>query len=83
MTADAVTTAPQGTWQTLRRGLALSPELRTGLLGTLVLAILSMVGRVAVPIAIQQRLASTVPRMKRRSQAGISSAVRTWLMNAL
>ncbi|WP_027345332.1 ABC transporter ATP-binding protein [Hamadaea tsunoensis] len=53
-TAGAVTTAPQGTWQTLRRGLALSPELRTGLLGTLVLAILSMVGRVAVPIAIQQ-----------------------------
>ncbi|NUT33790.1 MAG: ABC transporter ATP-binding protein [Hamadaea sp.] len=46
---------PQGsTWQTLRRGLSLSPELRTGLLGTLGLAILSMVGRVAVPVAIQQ-----------------------------
>jgi ABC-type multidrug transport system fused ATPase/permease subunit len=41
-------------WRTLRRGLSLSPELRTGLGGTLVLALISMAGRVAVPIAIQQ-----------------------------
>lgn len=41
-------------WRTLRRGLALSPELRTGLAGTLVLAVLAMIGRVAVPVAIQQ-----------------------------
>jgi ABC-type multidrug transport system fused ATPase/permease subunit len=34
--------------------LALSPELRTGLAGTVALAVVSMVGRVAVPIAIQQ-----------------------------
>jgi ATP-binding cassette, subfamily B, bacterial len=40
--------------QTIRRGLALSPELRTGLSGTLALAVVAMVGRVAVPIAIQQ-----------------------------
>jgi ABC-type multidrug transport system fused ATPase/permease subunit len=53
-TAEATATPPAGTWQTLRRGLSLSPELRTGLLGTLALAIASMVGRVAVPIAIQQ-----------------------------
>ncbi|GAA4716917.1 ABC transporter ATP-binding protein [Phytohabitans rumicis] len=39
---------------TLRRGLALSPELRTGLAGTLGLAIVSMIGRAAVPVAIQQ-----------------------------
>ncbi|MFC4108122.1 ABC transporter ATP-binding protein [Micromonospora zhanjiangensis] len=44
----------EGTWQTLRRGLALSPELRTGLAGTLVLALISMVGRVAVPVAVQR-----------------------------
>jgi ATP-binding cassette subfamily B protein len=44
----------EGTWQTLRRGLALSPELRTGLAGTLVLALVSMVGRVAVPVAVQR-----------------------------
>ena len=44
----------QSTWGTMRRGLALSPELRTGLAGTLALAIVAMVGRVAVPVAIQQ-----------------------------
>ncbi|MEU4425235.1 ABC transporter ATP-binding protein [Actinoplanes sp. NPDC024001] len=45
---------PTGTVATIRRGFALSPELRTGLAGTLALAILQMGGRVAVPIAIQQ-----------------------------
>ncbi|BCJ45475.1 multidrug ABC transporter ATP-binding protein [Actinoplanes ianthinogenes] len=39
---------------TIKRGLALSPELRTGLGGTIVLAVLQMAGRVAVPIAVQQ-----------------------------
>ena len=38
----------------LRRGLALSPELRTGLAGTLALALVAMLGRVAVPVAVQQ-----------------------------
>lgn len=54
MTTLAADQPSASTWQTLRRGLSLSPELRTGLLGTLGLAILSMVGRVAVPVAIQQ-----------------------------
>ncbi|MEE6260707.1 ABC transporter ATP-binding protein [Plantactinospora sonchi] len=58
MSSTAVT-APgpertETTWRTLRRGLALSPELRTGLAGTLALALVSMVGRAAVPVAIQQ-----------------------------
>ncbi|MFC7532749.1 ABC transporter ATP-binding protein [Actinoplanes sp. GCM10030250] len=44
----------EGTVATIRRGLALSPELRTGLAGTIGLALLQMAGRVAVPIAIQQ-----------------------------
>ncbi|WP_204032610.1 ABC transporter ATP-binding protein [Micromonospora qiuiae] len=39
---------------TLRRGLALSPELRIGLVGTIGLALVYMVGRVAVPVAVQQ-----------------------------
>lgn len=43
-----------GTAATLKRGLSLSPELRTGLAGTLGLAILQMAGRVSVPVAIQQ-----------------------------
>ncbi|MCN0178725.1 ABC transporter ATP-binding protein [Salinispora arenicola] len=46
--------AAESTWQTLRRGLALSPELRVGLAGTLGLALVYMVGRAAVPVAVQQ-----------------------------
>ncbi|WP_319458656.1 ABC transporter ATP-binding protein [Micromonospora sp. RTP1Z1] len=44
----------ESTWRTLRRGLALSPELKTGLAGTVVLALIYMVGRVAVPVAVQR-----------------------------
>ncbi|WP_229075741.1 ABC transporter ATP-binding protein [Actinoplanes sp. DH11] len=44
----------EGALATVRRGLALSPELRTGLAGTIGLALLQMGGRVAVPIAVQQ-----------------------------
>jgi ABC-type multidrug transport system fused ATPase/permease subunit len=44
----------ESTWQTMRRGLRLSPELRTGLAGTLALAVVAMLGRVVVPVAIQQ-----------------------------
>jgi ATP-binding cassette subfamily B protein len=47
-------TTSESALRTVRRGLALSPELRTGLAGTLGLAVVSMVGRVAVPVAIQQ-----------------------------
>jgi len=42
------------TLATVRRGLALSPELRPGLAGTVALALVQMSGRVAVPIAVQQ-----------------------------
>ncbi|MBX7264655.1 ABC transporter ATP-binding protein [Micromonospora sp. Llam7] len=45
---------PESTWWTLRRGLALSPQLRVGLAGTLGLALVYMIGRVAVPVAVQQ-----------------------------
>ncbi|MEU8261349.1 ABC transporter ATP-binding protein [Micromonospora sp. NPDC048999] len=48
------TEATESTWRTLRRGLALSPELKTGLAGTLGLALVYMVGRVAVPVAVQR-----------------------------
>ncbi|WP_406042721.1 ABC transporter ATP-binding protein/permease [Micromonospora sp. NBC_00898] len=44
----------ESTWRTLRRGLALSPELKTGLAGTVALALIYMVGRVAVPVAVQR-----------------------------
>jgi ATP-binding cassette subfamily B protein len=46
--------AAESTWRTMRRGLALSAELRTGLAGTLALATVSMLGRAAVPVAVQQ-----------------------------
>ncbi|MGH3742070.1 MAG: ABC transporter ATP-binding protein, partial [Micromonosporaceae bacterium] len=39
---------------TVRRGLALSPELATGLAGTLGLALFATIGRVIVPVAVQQ-----------------------------
>lgn len=42
------------TLHTLRRGLSLSPELRTGLAGTLALALVATAGRVVVPVAVQQ-----------------------------
>ena len=45
---------PLGTWATLRRGLELSPELRRGIGVTVVLALVSTVGRVVVPIVVQQ-----------------------------
>jgi putative ABC transport system ATP-binding protein len=43
-------------WQTLRRGLALSPEFLAGLPVTLLLALGATVGRVLVPIAVQQTI---------------------------
>lgn len=39
---------------TLRRGLALSPEFRRGLAGTLLLAVVATAGKVVVPVAVQQ-----------------------------
>src|SRR5690606_23551618 len=50
----AMPAPPLGALRTVRRGLALSPELRTGLARTLGVALVAMVGRVAVPVAVQQ-----------------------------
>ncbi|GGS53585.1 multidrug ABC transporter ATP-binding protein [Planobispora rosea] len=41
---------------TVRRGLSLTPEFRNGLAGTFVLAVLATVGKVIVPIAVQQTI---------------------------
>jgi ATP-binding cassette subfamily B protein len=60
MTDSAATTAigiperEEPILSTLRRGLGLSPELRTGLAGTLGFALVWTAGRIAVPVAIQQ-----------------------------
>lgn len=44
----------RGAWNTIKDGLALSPELRKGLAGTITIAVVATAGRVVVPIAIQQ-----------------------------
>jgi ABC-type multidrug transport system fused ATPase/permease subunit len=54
MSTPVIPEHAETTWRTLRRGLALSPELRAGLAGTLALAVVAMAGRVAVPVAVQQ-----------------------------
>ena len=45
-----------GATATVRRGLALSPELRRGLAGTLGLALVATAGRGVIPVVIQQVL---------------------------
>ncbi|MER6176623.1 ABC transporter ATP-binding protein [Streptosporangium sp. NPDC001681] len=41
---------------TVRHGLSLTPEFRKGLVGTLVLAVVATVGKIIVPIAVQQTI---------------------------
>ncbi|HET8593860.1 MAG TPA: ABC transporter ATP-binding protein [Intrasporangium sp.] len=42
------------TWQTLRRGVVLSPELRRGIGVTILFAVLSTLGRILVPFVVQR-----------------------------
>ena len=74
----------QGAWATFRRGLALSPEFATGLPVTLLLALAATVGRVLVPIAVQQTvdkglLAEGGPDAGRVHVAVVLTAVATLL----
>jgi ABC-type multidrug transport system fused ATPase/permease subunit len=43
-------------WRTIGRGVELSPELKEGFWGTLFFAVLATLGRVVVPISVQQTL---------------------------
>jgi ATP-binding cassette subfamily B protein len=43
-------------WRTLARGVALSPELKDGFKGTLFFAVVATLGRIVVPVAVQQTL---------------------------
>ncbi len=54
MTIAAEQADRRGAAATIRRGLSLSPELRRGLPGTLMLALVATAGRVIVPVAVQQ-----------------------------
>jgi ATP-binding cassette, subfamily B, bacterial len=53
-TLDGLPDAPASAGETLKRGLALSPELRVGLVVTGLLAIVATAGRVVVPVLVQQ-----------------------------
>jgi len=46
----------RGAWNTIKLGLSLSPELRRGLVGTIIIAVVATAGRVVVPIAIQRAI---------------------------
>ncbi len=52
--AAIATASDEGVWATLRRGLAVSPEITRGLGLTLALAVLATSGRIVVPITVQQ-----------------------------
>ena len=43
-----------GAWDTFRRGIKASPELKTGLAATLVMGVAAAIGRLSIPIALQR-----------------------------
>jgi ATP-binding cassette subfamily B protein len=45
-----------GAWQTIRRGVEFSPELKEGFWGTVTFAVLATIGRIVVPVSVQQTL---------------------------
>lgn len=51
-----VVTGPEGAMAVLRRGLEVTPELRAGIAFTVVMALATALGKLAVPILIQQTL---------------------------
>lgn len=53
-TAESTERSGRSTLTTVKHGLALSPELRRGLWGTIAIAVIATAGRVVVPIAIQR-----------------------------
>jgi ATP-binding cassette subfamily B protein len=65
---------PSG-WAVLRRGLDLSPEFTQGLAVTLVLAALATVGRIVVPLAVQQTIDNGL-----RGDGGPDLALVRWMV---
>jgi putative ABC transport system ATP-binding protein len=56
MSAVIAVAARGSAWSTLRRGLALSPEITRGIGVTGLIALVSTAGRVVVPVAVQQTI---------------------------
>ncbi len=52
----ATSSEEQGAWRTFVRGVRLTPELRDGIAGTLLLALVATGGRLVVPVAVQQTI---------------------------
>lgn len=84
ITTNAATTMDTGedigAMDTIRRGVAISPELREGLGVTLVLAVVASCGQVVVPIAVQQTLDKGLngpdgPRLSYVVWLGLAAAV--------
>lgn len=69
--------AARGSWWVLSRGLQLSPELRDGLTGTLLLALVATAGRVVVPVAIQLTIDRGVAQADPGMVAGLAAAAFT------
>ncbi|GAA4954104.1 ABC transporter ATP-binding protein [Yinghuangia aomiensis] len=72
--AAAAPPRPSG-WAVLRRGLDLSPEFTQGLAVTLVLAALATVGRIVVPLAVQQTIDNGL-----RGDGGPDLALVRWMV---
>ncbi|HWJ84880.1 MAG TPA: ABC transporter ATP-binding protein, partial [Cellulomonas sp.] len=69
-----------GVLATLRRGTQVSPQLVDGLVVTVLLAVVAAVGRVAVPIAVQQTvdtgiLAPGGPQVGRVLELAVAAAI--------
>lgn len=56
MSEPQVTPKSAGAWQLLRRGLEESPELRSGIVSTIVMGLAVAVGRMVIPVVIQRTI---------------------------
>ena len=55
-TPSAGTAKPLGAWKLFRRGVQESPELRTGLVATIVMGLAVAIGRIVIPVVIQRTI---------------------------
>jgi ATP-binding cassette, subfamily B, bacterial len=74
-----------GAWETIRRGVRHSPELKEGVGTTLLLAVLASAGQVVVPIAVQQTIDHGLPAFTTLMAlvAGVAIVVTSWASYAM
>ncbi|MFK0195193.1 ABC transporter ATP-binding protein [Kitasatospora sp. NPDC090308] len=56
MSSSTISEAPGGAWAVMRRGIALSDEFLRGITATVLLGLVAVAGRVALPVALQRAL---------------------------